>query len=354
MIKRWPIVAVVLVLISCAQEKPDIKIVCDTDWNSGVTRIKWEIFPQMKGVVKIYESHRPDSFNMYSPILETDIEKGFKDVFALRSLNRNYFKLVFNDKYSVITSERNLDFHGAFNFRDLGGYYNENNAQVRWGKLYRSSSLARLTKQEAKVLQNLKIKTVIDLRTETERYRYPYWFKVQQVYSLPLRGNPSGPTFWLDKILSEQITKGDVISYLSDVNDFFLANNADYFKQLFDILLDDSNYPIVINCRNGNDRTGIASALVLFALGIDWNQTLDDWLLSDELMDYLSISGFSPDMYPERILETLTVMFREPRETFIRPFEKIKTEYGSIDKFLEDECGITYEKKNKLRELLLY
>jgi protein-tyrosine phosphatase len=351
---KFSVFALTAMLLSCVQEKPDIRVVCDTDLNSGTTRIKWEVFPRMQGTVKIYESNRPDSFNLFSPVLEADIESGFKDVFSLRTLNRSYFKLVFNEKCSVITSERNLDFRGAFNFRDLGGYYNENNRQVKWGKLYRSSSLSRLTQQEARVMQNLKIKTIIDFRSETERYRYPYWYQAQRVYSLPLRGNPSGPTFWLDKILAEQITKDDIITYLSNVNDFFLANNTDYYSQVFDILTDESNYPIVMNCKNGNDRTGIVSALVLFALGIDWNQTLDDWLISDELMDYLSINGFIPDNYSERILETLTMMFREPRETFIRPFEKIRNEYGSIDKFLETECGLTAEKKNKLREILLY
>ncbi|MDR1372073.1 MAG: tyrosine-protein phosphatase [Dysgonamonadaceae bacterium] len=358
MLKRIPYIVVsVLLFTVCTQEKPDIRVACETNSVNGCTRIKWEIFPHIEGTVKIYESSSPDSFNLYSPVAKVAITDGFREVFSFRTLERSYYKLLFNDRYSVITSERILCFseQGPFNFRDLGGYYNENNQQVRWGKLYRSSSLSRLAHQDVKALKNLNIKTIIDLRTETERYNHPYRYQAKHVVSLPLRGNPNAPVFWFDKILSEQIRKGDVVSYLTDVNLFFLENNSEYFHQLFDILTDTSNYPIVMNCTNGNDRTGVASALVLFALGIDWNQTLDDWLLSDKLMNYYSISSFgNPEMYPEHILETLTAMFREPKETFIIPFEKVVKDHGSIDKFLETECGLTVEKKTKLRNLLLY
>jgi len=355
MLKNITLAVLGIFLIACHnQEKPDIRVVCETDREKGSTHIKWETFPHLKGTVKIYESSRPDSFNIYSPVAETNIERGYINLFALRSFTRSYFKLLFNDKYCVITSDRNLGFRGAFNFRDLGGYYNENGRQVRWGKLYRSSSLSRLTQQETNALRNLGIKTVIDLRTENERYTFPYRYQPQRIFSLPLRGNPSATVVWFDQILSEQVKKDDVISILSDVNYYFIEYNKDYFQQMFDILTDTANYPAVINCRNGNDRTGVASALVLFALGIDWEQTLNDWLLSDELMDYYSVSGIIPEFYPENIQEVLTMLYREPLETFVYPFEKVINEYGSIDKFLETECGLTAEKKNKLRNMMLY
>ncbi|MDR1562442.1 MAG: tyrosine-protein phosphatase [Dysgonamonadaceae bacterium] len=348
------IIVVMLPIVACQKGRPDIRVACDTDIVTGCTRIKWEIFPAQKGKVKIYESTRADSFNLYSPIRETDIDGGFQDIFSLRSTGRTYYLLVFNNKYPIVTAERIISLEGPFNFRDLGGYYTESNRQVKWGKLFRSSSLTMLTRRDVKTLKRLNINTIIDLRTEAEQYKYPYRYRAKQVFSVPLLGNPNGPRFWLDKILSGQIGKEDVTSYLSVVNTFFLENNSQYFKQVFDILVDDKNYPVIFNCMHGNDRTGVVSALVLFALGVDWNQTLDDWLMSDKLMDYYSIGIGNPEMYPEIVLETMTAMFREPRETFAGPFGKIASDYGSIDKFLETECGLTPEKKAKLRSLLLY
>jgi protein-tyrosine phosphatase len=342
-----------MLLASCTQENPDIRVACVTNPYVGNYQIKWEIFPPMKGIVRIYESSTPDSFNLYSPFAEVDIETGYKDIFSLRTLDRIYFKLVFNRQYSVITSERTVALQSLYNFRDLGGYYNENNKQTQWGKLYRSSSLSNATRQDIKVLDNLRIKTIIDFRTKTERFLYPYRYQASQVFSLPLRGNPNPVPLYFDQILSGKIKTGDVVSYKNDVHSFILENNRDYFENLFDILTEPNNYPIVMNCLLGNDRSGIVSALVLFALGIDLEQVLNDWLLSDELIDYNSILT-NTEMYSDDILETLTAMYRTSRETFSYPFEKITKEYGSMDKFLESECGMTVEKRKKLREILLY
>jgi protein-tyrosine phosphatase len=354
MLKKVPIAIVSVLLFSfCTHEKPDIRVVCASDPYLGICRIKWETFPLISGTVKIYESSQPDSFNLYSPLVEANIEDGYKDVFSLRTLNRSYYKLVFNNDYSIVTSERKIALQGPFNFRDIGGYYGENNRQVRWGRLYRSSSLSRLTRQDARVMENLKIKTVIDFRTESERFKDPYRFTAPRLFSLPLRGNPNPVPLFLDQILREKITARDIITYKSEVNSFLLENNADYYRQMFDILADRANYPAVMNCILGNDRTGIAAALVLFALGVDWNQTLDDWALSDDMIDYNSID-FNWALYPDRVLETVTGIYRSPRETIIGPFEKIAKEYGSIDKFLETECGLTSEKRDRLREILLY
>jgi protein-tyrosine phosphatase len=352
MLKRLLFLFLSLLLLSfCAQEKPDIRVVCETAPPGNYYLIKWETFPPIEGTVKIYESFMPDSFNLYSPIAETEINKGFRDIFAIRTLNRSYFQLMFDKKYSIITAERVIPMQGLFNFRDLGGYYNNSNRQTQWGKLYRSSSLWRATLQDMKVLKNLGIKTIIDFRSEKEQFDFPYKFVVSQVFSLPLRGNP--PTLYFDKILSGEMKKGDVLIKLQDAMAFLSDNNADYFAKMFDILTDERNYPVVMNCSMGKDRSGIASALVLSALGVDWEQIVNDFLLSDELIDYKS-QLMNADAYTTEIQEIFTAMFRSHRETITYFFEKINKKYGSIDKYLEHELKLTPKKREKLKELMLY
>ena len=58
------------------------------------------------------------------------------------------------------------------------------------------------------------------------------------------------------------------------------------YKQLFEILLDRDNYPAVVYCSSGNVRTGVASALILKALGVDDNTVMQDYRLSN---DYYNI-----------------------------------------------------------------
>jgi protein-tyrosine phosphatase len=351
MLKKISLSVLPLLFFSfCTQEKPAIRVACETA-SSGNYLIKWETFPPVEGTVKIYESFSPDSFNLYSPIAEAEINKGYANVFALRSLNRSYFKLVFGKKYSVITAERIIPMQDLFNFRDLGGYYNENNKQTQWGKIYRSSSLGDAKKLDIKIMDRLGIKTVIDFRSDKERYEHPNKYSAPQVFNLPLRTNPTNLFF--DRILSGKMKRIDVLIYLQDVTSYLLEYNFDYYTKLFDILLDEKNYPIVMNCYIGNDRTGIASALILSALDIDWEQIVEDFLLSDELIDYNSVL-INAELYTPEIQQIMTAMIRTHRETIDYSFKKVIKDYGSINNFFEKELNLTPKKREKLKEILLY
>jgi protein-tyrosine phosphatase len=73
----------------------------------------------------------------------------------------------------ILNNQRVLKIEGVINFRDLGGYQTEDGFTVRWGKMYRSAQLDRMTEQGAKDMAALGIKTVIDLRFSDETRRYP-------------------------------------------------------------------------------------------------------------------------------------------------------------------------------------
>jgi len=339
----------------CTQLKPDIRVVCETVPRGNYV-IKWETFPPMEGTVKIYESSMPDSFNLSSPIAEAEISKGVKDIFFAQTAKRSYFKLVFNKEYSVVTAERTIPMQGLFNFRDLGGYYTANGKQTRWGKLYRSSSLARATLQDAKVLKNLGIQTVIDFRTDKERHDFPSKYIASQTYNFPLRGNPYNAYF--DRILSKKMKAGDVKVYAQDMFSFLLENNSDYFIKMFDILLDVDNYPVLIHCSLGSDRSGVASALILAALDIDLDQIVSDYMLSNDQIDFSSyFSNLSKEnifLQDPDIQETFTALCRVHKETITYSFDEILKEYVTLDNYFNTELKLTPKKREKLREIMLY
>ncbi len=339
-----------ILFTNCAKENPHVNAVCELMLN-GTYLIKWETFPPMEGTVKMYESQCPDSFNLNSPIAEQNIETGYQRVLAMPNYMRTYFKLVFNKKYPIVTTDRTIPMQGIFNFRDLGGYFNEGNKQIQWGKLYRSGSLGMANKQDIDVLNKLGIETIIDLRTERESYSYPNKFKAPQVYNLPLRGNPHDIFF--DEILSQKMKREDILAYDQDVFSFVLENNTDYFIKMFDILLEEKNYPIVIYCSLGKDRTAIASALILAALNVNFDMIMDDYLLSNNLINYRSLIR-NADMYPFEVQETITALFRAHKETIHYAFDLLKSNYGSIDNYLEKELELTYRKREKLKDIMLY
>ena len=351
MIKRWTFTVFILFLFfSCTREKPNIRVACDMT-SSGYYLIKWETFPPMDGTVKIYESSSPDSFKMAYPIVEVDIKKGFADILAIRNLNRSYFKLIFDNNYSVVTSERIIPLPQLYNFRDLGGYYNEEGKQTRWGKIYRSSSIAHASLQDMAYMNNLGIKTIIDFRNERESFDYPCRYRTENSYNLPLRG--SRISVFADKILSGQMMRNDVILRLQDAHSFLLENNPDYYIKLFDILLEESNYPLVFYCSLGKDRSGLAAALILLALDISKEQIISDFMLSNEAIDFYNLFP-NAAFAPISIQETMTALYSANRETITYAFENIMKEYDTVDLFFEKEFNLTPKKRERLKELLLY
>jgi len=337
----------------CTREKPDIRVVCEA-LPPGYVKIKWETFPPLTGTVKIYESSAPDSFNLYSPVAEVEISKGFKDVLSAQATRRSYFKLVFNKEYSIVTAERVIPMQKLFNFRDMGGYYTPSGNQTRWGKLYRSSSLARASLQDALAMKNLGIRTVIDFRTNGERYKEPSKYRVPHTFNLPLRGNPSLNVYF-DQILSKEMKVGDVRIYAQIMFSFLLENNSDYFIKMFDILLDENNYPVLIHCALGTDRSAVASALILAALDIDMDQIVNDYMLSNELIDFSAIFDTENKLLQDQeVQETFTALYRVHKGTVTYSFGKLLKDYGSLDNYFNSELELTPKKREKLKELLLY
>jgi len=346
------LVLFLLLFTYCTREKVDIRVVCETS-PPGYYTIKWETFPPLEGTVKIYESSVPDSFNLYSPISESDINQGFKNIYFVRTTKRSYFKLIFNKEYSAITAERIIPMEGLYNFRDMGGYYNSTGKQTRWGKLYRSASLANVTLQDTKVLNNLEIQTVIDFRTDMERYDAPTKYLAPKTINFPLRGNPYN--LYFNRILSGEMRAGDVKVYAQDMFSFLLENNSDYFIKMFDTLLDEKNYPVLIDCATGRDRSAVASALILAALDIDFDQIINDYMLTNEQTDFSScIPNENIFLQDKEIQETFTAYFRVHKGTITYSFDKIIKEYGSMDNYFNTALKLTAEKREKLRKIMLY
>ena len=64
--------------------------------------------------------------------------------------------------------QRHIPLDGQPNFRDIGGYTANDGRQVRWGTVYRSGELNKLSDRDLDRLAELGIRTVVDLRSEAE------------------------------------------------------------------------------------------------------------------------------------------------------------------------------------------
>ena len=185
--------------------------------------------------------------------------------------------------------QRVLNIEGTLNFRDLGGYTTFDNRTVNWGKLYRSAQLNRLSPNGVLQLSALGIKTVVDLRFSEESANGPTireavplaqmlsWHAEQEAET----GERSTHMIrsWRDSLDSNdpaQVREAMRINYPHKL----YTHRAIYRKMLLQVL--EGKMPLVFHCAAGKDRTGVAAALILALLGVDDEQIVEDYLLTQK------------------------------------------------------------------------
>jgi protein-tyrosine phosphatase len=177
--------------------------------------------------------------------------------------------------------ERTITFEGCLNFRDLGGYATRDGRVVRWRRLFRSDSLHRMSAADVtRLLDELGVVTVVDLRTRTERER-----------GGPVPAEASGTTRALhvpmiDELFADPGARPRRGGHLTDMGEGYAAMlglAGEQVATVLRLLADPDVYPAVFFCAAGKDRTGVLAAIVLAVLGVDDDDIVADYALTDSV-----------------------------------------------------------------------
>jgi protein-tyrosine phosphatase len=250
----------------------------------------------------------------------------------------------------VVVKERRIPLDGATNFRDLGGYRCRNGACTRWGRVFRSDGLHSLTTSDLTVIRQLGIATVYDLRTEQERHSHPD--SLPSIH-LAVKGSPSGTRNQAGPHPLDPSESSDGEKFLSDLYGAMLANAGAGFGKLFTALADETVTPAVIHCTGGKDRTGLAAALLLEALGVDRDTVLDDYELSATYrlrahqgasLRSLIGAGMAP--------EVAAAVLGTPRWAMATALDTLEADYGGIERYLSERAHMAAATVAALRTAL--
>lgn len=341
----------IVTLIGCSyHHTPHIDTLCERD-RIGNYIIKWEANPQLEGMLKIYVSDNPETFSNPNPSIYANISDGITTYITKEKVSRQYFRLSFNDKYHRIVGARLVEMDSIQNLRDIGGYYNSKEKMIRWGRVFRSGELAALSNWDSIRLNKLHIKTIIDLRSSQDVLQKPVGYSNANVIHIPIpvEGEEDIPA----RILEGRMRKGDALLYMQDQYLQYITKDQALYARALETFLDKDNYPIIFNCTLGKDRAGFLTALLLAALDIPEDIILSDYSASNNYIDVSSFAELAQGLSAEA-QETVTALLASNESLMHFALQKIRKDYGSIDKYLTNELDFNEKKQSKLKELMLY
>lgn len=262
---------------------------------------------------------------------------------------------------------------GTINTRDLGGIPTTDGHRIKPCRLLRSDHLANTTSEDQTTLVNdYHLSLIIDFRTDEERRQDPD----PQIPGVQYISNP----ILEDKVLGitheaegKERGKQGVIDVLNNKgfdpdrhmkllyhtmgeNTFTISQYGKFFRHL----LNQNDGATLWHCAVGKDRVGIATALLLKALGV-----ADEIIYADYMQTNINIApkllqeaneflidlpeGAGKDILRDRYL----VMFSSRPSHLSAFFESMQSRFGSLENGFTEGFGLSPEKISQLKAMYL-
>jgi protein-tyrosine phosphatase len=248
-----------------------------------------------------------------------------------------------------LVRDRLVQFEGAHNVRDLGGYPTVDGGTTRWGVLYRAGLLSEMTAADLDAFDALCVRTVFDLRRDDERAVAPDPMPNVHVC---LMSHVLANTAMPDR--SSLVDDADGREFMRRLYSGLLAHCGPEIGRLIRGLVEPGALPALFHCTAGKDRTGIVAALILLAVGVDRETVLDDFELTNSYITRDTHAAMYQRMLDHGMSpEAAAGMFAADRASMAATLDELDTTYAGAETYLSTSAGLTSDDLDRLRAALL-
>lgn len=272
---------------------------------------------------------------------------------------RCYYHIFSGDSYGI-AAPRVLIPDRFANLRDLGGYNTEDgSAFVAFGKLYRSHMLDAFDEGGRALLDSLTLRSVVDLRMPDEAARRPDPpIEGADYYNLPPMTTGELNQFAVSLEDLKRMGSAGAATAHSDMQRSYraMAFGNEAYRQLFRLLVEGKT-PLLFHCAAGKDRTGIAAALILWALDVPRDTIYYDYMLTNEArrdhIDRMIGEVMREVDGDEAFADALRYFVGVDASSLRSTFDEIDSKYQDKQQYFSQELQVTPDDLAQLKRTLL-
>lgn len=247
-----------------------------------------------------------------------------------------------------------IQFEGLPNTRDLGGMKTVDGRVIKHGLLLRSGMLGSATERDLKVLlDTYHVKTVVDLRTEEERLASPDPEDALMGVCFEHAPLLNNETFGVTRqkglrgaLKMLRAVQKNPAKVMMDIYPQMLLDEESQkgLIAFFHAVLAARDGSILWHCSIGKDRVGLATALLLHALGVSYDDVMADYRATNRYvgsrMEEISAT-LEAYKVPGKLDDSIHVINSADPRFLNAALDAVVQQYGSLDAYLEDALGVT-------------
>ena len=263
---------------------------------------------------------------------------------------------------SNIFAQQFLPVKGIVNARDLGGYEVAEGKHVKTGVLIRAAHLADASDADIAYLESLPTTLVVDFRTDVDlKGKANRDVPGARYVNLPVdaSGNMAANASEeeIKKVTGRKKFEVKKVIMFAAFNDkakaiaremypilLFDPKCQQQFAQFLRLVVENENGAILYHCTQGKDRTGIASALLLAALGAGRETIVADFDATNQVYEK-DVKKYSRRVRfwggKEEEIAVVKSFLGANTENFIKALDAVNQRYGSMEAYLKGPMGLS-------------